>query len=210
MNKAPFFAVTRHRINIDGKGVVTLVCFGMCPLRCKYCVNAQCFKEDETWKCKEMTPEELYQQTKCDELYFMATGGGLTFGGGEPLLRSDFIREFRTLCGPHWKLSVETSLNVPAEQVETLLPVIDCWIVDIKDMDPAVYQAYTGKDNRQVLDNLRLLAATCGSEKVKVRVPLIPDFNDETCRKRSVDGLREMGFAHFDLFEYKIKHSHTD
>ena len=33
-------------------------------------------------------------------------------------------------------------------------PYIDSFIIDIKDMNPAIYQAYTGKPNRQVIDNL--------------------------------------------------------
>ena len=200
---APFFAVTRHRINLDGKGVVTLACFGHCPLRCKWCINAQCFDESPKWR--HLTPEQLYAQTQCDELYFVATGGGVTFGGGEPLLRPGFIGEFRQLCGPMWTLSVETSLNVPKASVEQLLPVVNHWIVDVKDMNPEIYRAYTGKDNRQVLENLRLLSDAGRCAEVTARIPLIPEFNDEDCRQRSVSQLRAMGFADFDLFEYKIK-----
>lgn len=203
MEKAPFIAVSRHRINLDGEGVVTLACFGCCPLRCKYCINPQCFEERDSWQT--LTTEDLYHRTKTDELYFLATGGGVTFGGGEPLLRSGFIREFRGLCGAYWTLSAETSLNVRRENVEELLPILNHWIVDIKDTDPYIYKAYTGRDNSQVMENLRLLADARQTENVTIRIPLIPDFNTEADRQKSKTLLQEMGFGRFDLFDYTIK-----
>ena len=203
MQTAPFIAVSRHRINLDGDGVVTLACFGCCPLRCKYCINPQCFEERDSWQ--KLSTEQLYTKCKQDALYFLATGGGVTFGGGEPLLRSDFIREFRGLCGAYWTLSVETSLCVPQENVEKLIPIINHWIVDIKDTDPDIYKAYTGRDNTQVINNLRLLAQARQTDNVTIRIPLIPNYNNEYNRQKSVTMLQDMGFHKFDLFDYVIK-----
>ena len=203
MQKAPFIAVSRHRINLDGNGVVTLACFGSCPLRCKYCINPQCFEERDSWQT--LTTEQLYTRCKADELYFLATGGGVTFGGGEPLLRSAFISEFRELCGPDWTLSAETSLNVKTENVEQLLPVLNHWVIDIKDTNPDIYRAYTGRDNSQVLANLRLIAEAGNAADTTIRIPLIPDYNNEYNRQKSVTLLQELGFTDFDLFNYIIK-----
>lgn len=203
MQKAPFIAVARHRINLDGDGVVTLACFGCCPLRCKYCINPQCFEERDSWQT--LTTEQLYEKTKIDELYFLATGGGVTFGGGEPLLYSSYISEFRGLCGDGWALSVETSLNVREESVAELIPVLDHWIVDIKDTNREIYRSYTGRDNGQVLSNLRRLADSGQAHKVTIRIPLIPNYNKEEDRQRSVRLLEEMGYKKFDLFDYVIK-----
>ncbi|MBR1809334.1 MAG: radical SAM protein [Paludibacteraceae bacterium] len=203
MLKAPFIAVSRHRINLDGDGVVTLACFGSCPLRCKYCINPQCFEERDSWQT--LTTEQLYTRCKPDELYFLATGGGVTFGGGEPLLRSAFISEFRRLCGPDWVLSAETSLNVKQDNVAELIPVLNHWIVDIKDTDPDIYRAYTGRDNSLVLSNLHLLADSGLTDKVTLRIPLIPDYNNEYYRQKSITLLQDLGFNHFDLFDYIIK-----
>lgn len=203
MQTAPFFGVTRHRINIDGEGIVTLACFGGCPLRCSYCINPRCFEDTGKWK--KLSTEQLYEQTKIDNLYFLATGGGITFGGGEPLLRSDFIREFRELCGDQWHLLVETSLNVPANHVTALLPIINRWIVDVKDMNPDIYKAYTGKENTQVIENLKILTENGLNKHVTIRLPLIPNFNTEEDRQNSLAQLKEWGFEEFDLFDYKIK-----
>ena len=70
---------------------------------------------------------------KIDQLYFLATGGGITFGGGEPSMYPDFIVRFREICGPEWNLTLETSLNVPADNIRRLSSVINQFIIDIKD-----------------------------------------------------------------------------
>ena len=199
--QADIAAVSRHRIVVDGDGVNTLVAFMGCPLRCRFCLNPQTLSPDSPHR--EMTPAELYEETRKDELYFLATGGGVTFGGGEPLLRPDFIRTFRGLCGPEWKLNAETSLNVPEENVRKLMPVIDHWFIDIKDMDPDIYRKYTGRDNGRVISNLRLLAEEGLCQRCTIRIPHIPGYNEETSRDRSIKELEAIGFSIFDRFEYR-------
>ena len=80
---APVITYSRLRMTTDGEGVTTLVIFHDCPLRCKYCLNPFSFAPDT--KREDLTPEQLYDKVKIDDLYFVATGGGVTFGGGEPL-----------------------------------------------------------------------------------------------------------------------------
>lgn len=203
MNQTPFIAVSRHRIQTDGQGVTTLCGFYGCPLRCKYCINPQSFSENT--KKLTFTPQTLYDRVKIDDIYFQATDGGVTFGGGEPLLYTDFIAEFRAICGDKWHLRAETSLNVPGESVKAAAGVIDEFFVDIKDMNPEIYEKYTGKSNQRVLENLKLLLSMVPACKVTVRIPLIKDFNIEADRENSMADLKEMGFTKFDLFEYKIK-----
>jgi len=197
---APVLSINRHRLLTDGEGVTTLVGFHGCPLRCRYCLNP--FSFDPETPRKTMTPDELYTYVKVDELYFLATGGGVTFGGGEPLLHAAFIRDFRALCGSDWRLYAETSLHVPKEAVLTAASCVDHFIVDIKDTDPAVYRRYTGQDNALVLDNLRTLLGLVGSDRITVRLPLIPDVNTESDRRRSRQLLEAMGVTRFDEFTY--------
>lgn len=199
---APFIAVNRHRLATDGEGVTTLVAFYGCPLRCRYCLNPQCLQVDGVWR--RLTPGELYSEVEIDDLYFVATGGGICFGGGEPLLYPDFIRTFSKLMNPEWKLTVETSLNVPLENIKTIAALVQMWYIDIKDFSPTIYNAYTGKDNTQVIRNLVWLAANGYADKVILRLPLIPEYNTEEDRLLSQQRLEALGFAHFDKFTYLV------
>ena len=200
---APVITYSRLRMTTDGEGVTTLVIFHDCPLRCKYCLNPYSFATDT--KREDLTPEQLYDKVKIDDLYFVATGGGVTFGGGEPLLRADFLKEFRALCGDRWHLCAETSLNVPAEAVRTAAECMDVFYVDCKDTNPEIYKAYTGRDNREMLENLRTLISLVGAERVVVRVPLIPGYNTESDREKSRALLESMGVTQFDFFTYKTE-----
>lgn len=197
---APFIGISRHRIDLDGQGVNTLAAFHGCPLRCRYCLNSQCFDHEE--RCLQLSPEGLYRRLSPDNLYFIATGGGVCFGGGEPLMRTEFISQFRELCGPGWHITVETSLNVPPEAVEAIAPVADSYIIDIKDCNPDIYLSYTGRDNVRVLANLRRLLVLAGPGRLRLRVPLIPGYNTPGDNARTVAQLREMGVTNIEQFNY--------
>ncbi len=201
--RAKIIGIARHRLSTDGDGVTTLVAFHGCPLRCRYCLNPQSL--GDSGRFYEYSPRSLYEEVRIDELYFIATNGGVTFGGGEPCLRPQFIWEFRQLCGPAWQLNLETSLCVPTANVEALLPVVNTLIIDIKDINPAIYCSYTGHSNDLVHDNLRLIADAGRQHDCIVRIPLIPDYNTDSDREKSRKALDALGFSRFDLFTYQIR-----
>ncbi len=200
---AKIIGIARHRLSTDGDGVTTLVAFHACPLRCRYCLNPQSL--GDSGRFREYSPKQLYAETRIDELYFIATNGGVTFGGGEPCLRPQFIREFRELCGREWQLNLETSLNVPTANIEALLPMVNTLIIDIKDMNPDIYRDYTGQNNALVLENLRLIAKTGRQSDCIVRIPLIPGYNTDADRENSRKALEALGFTRFDPFTYQIR-----
>ena len=201
MEAVPFIGIDRHRLGVDGVGVTTLAAFHGCPLRCRYCLNHRCLEAPDG--LPRYTPQQLYDHVAVDNLYFIATGGGVCFGGGEPLLHADFIAEFKQLCGKSWNLTAETSLQVPREAVEKAAEVVGDFIVDIKESDPEVYRAYTGGNASHAWDNLALLLSLIGPEHITVRVPLIPDFNSEAATDRTALRLADMGITHIDRFTYR-------
>lgn len=201
----PVFAIKRHRMTTDGTGVSTLVGAYGCPLQCRYCLNPHAWNPETLKKCIRMSPEALYEKVKIDALYFLATGGGVTFGGGESLLHADFIRQFREVCGREWTLTVETSLNVPSLQLEKTLGAVNDYIVDIKDLEPSVYEAYTGMPIDNVLQNLKLLSKEVPSKHIFIRVPQIPQYNTKTHIQHSVEQLKNMGFENIEVFPYIIR-----
>ena len=190
----------------DGAGVTALVGAYGCPLQCRLCINPQTWqgRTDGKPPFTRVTPSELYDQVKIDNLYYLATGGGVTFGGGEPLLHTDFITAFREVCHPDWRIYAESCLNIPEENLRAAARVVDHFFIDIKDMNPAIYRAYTGKDNTLVKSNLALLLSLVGAQRITVRVPSIPDFNTEADTEASVRELQAMGVTSLDRFAYKI------
>ncbi|MCQ2975237.1 MAG: radical SAM protein [Bacteroidales bacterium] len=198
--KAYFIGIERHRIDRDGEGVTTLVAFWGCPLKCQYCLNPQCNRiEDKTLL---LSPQELYNRVAIDNLYFLATNGGITFGGGEPCLNSAFIEQFYNLTNKNWAINFETSLNVDFSHIERLLPFANQFIIDIKDINSDIYLAYTKISNLQVLNNLKKLADLKLQSKCIIRIPKIPDFNTQNDINYSIKYLKNLGFNKFDIFEY--------
>lgn len=198
--KAEIMGINRHRMGTDGKGISTLITFYGCPLNCKYCLNPQCKKKSTP--CTYIEPNDLVNLLMVDDIYFKSTGGGIVFGGGEPLLNAEYIKEVCDLVPLQWKIRIETSLNVKWDKIELLLPYIDQWIIDIKDSNTEIYKNYTGVDNLKVYDNVLRLSHKTGKEKLLIRIPKIPNYNTEKNIQESVKLYYNLG--NIDIFNYKI------
>ena len=198
----PLLALARLRMGTDGEGITTLVAGAGCPLHCRWCINERLLREAAA---EQITAAQLLERVRIDDLYFRASGGGITFGGGEPLLHAEFLRQFRSLAPAQWKIRLETSLAVPAEKVLPAVEAADEFIVDCKDMNPEIYRRYTGGDQSLMVSNLRRLLDRIGAERILVRVPLIPDYNAAEDQANSVSSLKALGITRFDLFSYVIR-----
>lgn len=198
--KAPILGIRRHRLLSDGSGVRTLIGFYGCPLSCKYCLNPEC--HDIPDKAYFRSVQDLLADVKVDNLYFIASGGGITFGGGEPLLYADFIADFIKEASVWMNYSCETSLNVESTKLMKVINLINEFIVDIKDLSPNIYESYTGVSIDGVLLNLRLVSNMGLCEKFRIRIPEIPSYNNAANIKLSKTTLEKMGFSKFERLTY--------
>ena len=69
---------------VDGPGIRFVVFMQGCPLRCQFCHNP------DTWDVNlgdEYTPDRLMEEIIKYKAYMNHSGGGVTFTGGEPLLK---------------------------------------------------------------------------------------------------------------------------
>lgn len=202
----PLLGLSRLRMGTDGAGVTTLIAGAGCPLRCRWCINERLLREAPA---ETVTAPALIERVRIDDLYFRATGGGVTFGGGESLLHAAFIRRFRALCPAEWRICAETSLSVPRELMTLAVDAVDTFIVDCKDMNREIYRRYTGGDSSLMEGNLRFLLETAGPDHIVVRVPGIPEYNTAEDQAKSTEKLRAMGITKLDLFDYAIHREHS-
>ena len=213
---SPIFGISRHRMGVDGKGVTTLVTFMGCPLKCRYCLNDMChepiYQEDGLTLrrgIQMLTPQQLYDIVKQDNIYFQATGGGICFGGGEPTMQAEFIIEFAKLCPTNWKITLETSLRCSYNTVKALAPYVDEWIVDIKTMNANIYNRYTGVRSA-VLQHLECARRLLSPDKVTIKVPHIPDFTTDEDVQESIRELRALGFTNIVECDYVKRITRTN
>jgi pyruvate formate lyase activating enzyme len=121
--------------------------------------------------------EDVVAEVLRDKPFYETSHGGVTLSGGEPLLQRDFsfeILERSKAEGLH--TAIETALNFSWERVESILAVTDLVMLDIKLMDSAKHQEYTGVPNERIIENTVRLSAQ--GKPLVVRTPIIPGVND--------------------------------
>ena len=196
---APINGIDRMRIDLDGNGVRSLILLDTCYLNCKYCINQRTINRFPL--VNQINVMDLTLALCKDVPYFTQSNGGVTFGGGEPLLYSDYIHQFHVYV-PSISINVETSLNVERKAIETLIDDVQEWIIDIKDMNPEIYFKYTDAYNNQVIENLSYLISHVESNRIRCRVPLIQGYNSKEDVDKSVKQLEYMGIVRIEIFEY--------
>ncbi|MEN6326700.1 MAG: pyruvate formate-lyase-activating protein [Syntrophomonas sp.] len=162
---------------LDGPGIRTVVFMQGCALRCQYCHNP------DTWDCqaasaREYSTEEIMKIINRGRPYYDASGGGVTFSGGEPLLQHEFVLQLLQKCmetGIH--TAIDTSLYISSCIVLEVLPYTNLLLADIKHMDDKKSTLITGASNKLNLENLRLI-----NEKrvpIWIRYVVVPGLTSE-------------------------------
>ncbi len=141
------------------------------------------------------SPEELLKIIAADKLYYDATGGGVTFSGGECMLYPEFVALLAKLCQESdISVAIDTAGYVPYESFEKVLPYVDIFLYDIKCIDGELHRKGTGKDNELILENLERLIKE--GKRIIIRTPQIPDFNDGEELERIKAFCIEKGLEH--------------
>jgi pyruvate formate lyase activating enzyme len=128
---------------------------------------------------QEIDADRLVKELVKDRAFFIASGGGVTLSGGEPLYQPQFAAAVaRRLAALGISVALDTSGLVSWEALEALLPHIDLILYDLKLIDSALHRVWTGASNRLILENFRSLCAILPQRyphlKLWVRTPLIP------------------------------------
>ena len=143
---------------------------------CGQCVDTCCTAAVELTG-RRLSVDEVMAEVLADKTFYATSGGGVTLSGGEPLMQRDFAHAILERCqeeGLH--TAIETAANCRWEDLESLLPVTELFMMDIKHMDPACHKDATGVSNERILANADRLAAS--GKPVLFRIPVIPTVND--------------------------------
>ncbi len=192
--KGRIFDIQRYSIH-DGTGIRTICFLKGCVLRCKWCCNP----ESQEYGIQEMmvggkpkvigqdvTVAEVMETVEKDRPDYARSGGGLTLSGGESLCQPEFARD---LLHAAKAVGINTAMESMAcakwEVIESILPYLDHYLMDIKHMDGGKHKQFTGKSNELMLENAGKIAAS-GQTKLSIRVPVIPTFNDKPEEIRAI------------------------
>ncbi len=178
----------------DGPGIRTTVFFKGCPLDCWWCHNpegrsasVEAFPDGRNGAGKYSSQRDPFgrlvsagfviNEVLSDRPFYDQSGGGVTFSGGEPMAQIDFLDDLLSACsdeGLH--CTVDTCGYAPSVDFQRVHDRVDLFLFDLKLMDPASHQTYTGISNEIILSNLAdLVDLGC---LVEIRIPLIPDITD--------------------------------
>lgn len=124
---------------------------------------------------ERLTSAALADRMRRGAALFAASGGGVTFSGGEPLAQPAFLFEtLDRLSDLH--RAVETSCCAPPEVFTALLSRTEYIFADLKIFDSALHEKYTGRPNEEILGNIERLKQS--GLPYCIRIPLIPGVND--------------------------------
>ncbi len=139
-----------------------------------------------------------------DSNFYAASGGGVTFSGGEPTL-------FMAYLGAALKALKEENLHTAIQTCglfdyrafsRQVLPVTDLIMFDLKFIDSARHRRYTGKDNGVILENFRRLTREARG-RVLPRLPLVPGITATRSNLKEIAFfLAELGYGRCDLLPY--------
>lgn len=138
---------------------------------------------------REMSVEEVVGEVLQDRSFFRESGG-VTISGGDPVAQAEFNIAILKACraeGIH--TAIETSLYADPAVIDRFLPHLDLLIADFKVLDPEQHRAWTGVDNKQILQNLDEVFTNWfnpGRLDLLIRIPLIPGHTATTENIRSI------------------------
>lgn len=194
--------------SVDGPGVRSVVFMQGCHLRCVYCHNP------DTWSLSEnhaVRSCDLMDKILRFKPYFDATGGGVTFSGGEPLLQAEFLLDMLKQCKTN---DIHTALDTSGvghrgdkkyrPDYSEILSYCDLVLLDIKHTNIEVYKRVTGLSMDYFSEFLEALRKV--RPEVWIRSVIVPGINDSD---EYIDSLAEFTKDIPNIKKYELLPYHT-
>ena len=161
---------------VDGPGIRFVVFMQGCHLRCKYCQNR------DTWDInagKSYTVKEVIEKILRYKNYILASNGGVTLSGGEPLLQQDFvIALFRELKKQNISTCLDTSgMFSITDKIKQIVDLTDIFLLDIKCINDETCKWLTGSSNKLELEFAKYINNK--NKRIWIRQVLVPGITDK-------------------------------
>ena len=139
---------------------------------------------------KTYTIDELLDEILKDRVFYDKSGGGVTFGGGEPVMQTGFLEKIlpELKCkGIH--VAIDTCGALPWKYFKRIIKYVDLFLYDLKLLDEEGFKKLGGSLGL-VLDNAKRISHH--EIPMWVRTPIIPGYTDN-----------EENIKHISEFIYK-------
>lgn len=142
---------------------------------CGKCADV-CPKNAKKRMVVEKEVSEIVEEMKKHRLFYMQSGGGITFSGGETTMQREFLNELsETLYDMGFHLAMETCGYFDFDALKPVLQRMDLIFMDLKHMDSEKHAYFTGVGNEKILESIKRLKEL--SAEIVIRIPVIKGVN---------------------------------
>ena len=161
---------------VDGPGIRFVVFMQGCHLKCKYCQNR------DTWDINEgtqYTVKQVVEKIMRYKNYIVASNGGVTLSGGEPLLQQDFVISlFQELKRHNISTCVDTSgMFTITDKIKQIIDLTDIFFLDLKAINDETCKWLTGSSNSLELEFAKYINEK--NKRIWIRQVLVPGITDK-------------------------------
>ena len=161
---------------VDGPGIRFVVFMQGCHLKCKYCQNR------DTWDInsgEQYTVKQVVEKIMRYKNYIVASNGGVTLSGGEPLLQQDFVISlFQELKKQNISTCLDTSgMFTITDKIKQIVDLTDIFLLDIKSINDETCKWLTGSSNSLELELAKYINEK--NKRIWIRQVLVPGITDK-------------------------------
>lgn len=161
---------------VDGPGIRFVVFMQGCHLKCKYCQNR------DTWDInsgEQYTVKQVVEKIMRYKNYIVASNGGVTLSGGEPLLQQDFVISlFQELKKQNISTCLDTSgMFTITDKIKQIVDLTDIFLLDIKSINDETCKWLTGSSNKLELEFAKYINEK--NKRIWIRQVLVPGITDK-------------------------------
>ena len=183
--------------------------------RCGVCIKSCPVSRNAKWNTGALglsgiiiKTSELFELLK-PQLELLKKIGGLTVSGGEPLLQFEPLADLLTMCKSEgFHTVVETSASIPRKNIESIITLVDRWLIGLRPTAVKNDQIVTIGNWEQIVNNLEFLAAQ-DTGNISIRIPIIPGYTDKRGGIRKINELMKMfKIPTVEILPYNLLTSH--